>query len=377
MNCVEIAEHVSALFDGEPISREAAAHLSDCAECRARLNRYAEMGAELRRVATARAPQTIPEGRWKFAEPTAAGWLRKWRESMRIPRFVFAVMVVALLALSTGLFLTRAKETRRWFQYELVGRDGRDIVTGTVPTNPRGNPYYDLEAGMTYADGTVWFRVRFVEQVGEAEKIAARTLWVSRGDDHGHTLERLRSMPEREFLYSHGDDLQIPVDGYGNLKINGRFESALPENVRMGLYPEDGILRIDPPVVLVKGKEMLMKGDMGGGPVSMEKSYFAYGEPDQGWFVFSAKPIVGGAEGTVQNNEIEFKLEGKQYFLFTGDPILFGNARIWVKHYASLQDADSSSAPGLDQALPQLAFGKLEDLLELGIAKDSATSNSR
>src|SRR5580704_11921714 len=64
MNCAEAAECVSALFDGEPISRETAAHLSDCEECRARLNDYAEMGAELRDLAGASAPQAIPEGQW-------------------------------------------------------------------------------------------------------------------------------------------------------------------------------------------------------------------------------------------------------------------------------------------------------------------------
>jgi hypothetical protein len=362
MNCIEVAEHVSALFDGEPISREATVHLSNCEECRGRLNRYAEIGAELRRMASAGAPQTIPEGRWKLAEPASANWLTIWRETMRIPRFVFALMVVALLALSTGLFLTRAKETHRWFQYGLVGRDGKNIVTGTVPTNPpKGNPYYDLEAGMTYADGTVWFQVRFVEQVGEAEKFTARTLWVPRGDHHGPTLERLRSMPEREFFYS-GEDLKISVEGYGNLEIKGHFESTLPENVRMGLYPEDGMFRIDPPVVLVREKEMLMKGDMGGGQVSMDKSYFAYGSQAEGWYLFSSKAIAGATEGTLTSNQIEFMLDGKQYFLFTGNPILFGSVKIWVKHYATIRDADPTSPPGADQNIPQLAFGELANL---------------
>src|SRR5437762_12947737 len=92
MNCAEAAECVSALFDGEPMPREAAAHLSDCEECRRRVNQYAEMGAELRCVASVAVPRIIPDGRWRLAEPAAAGnWLRKWRETMRIPRFAFAL----------------------------------------------------------------------------------------------------------------------------------------------------------------------------------------------------------------------------------------------------------------------------------------------
>ena len=170
-------------------------------------------------------------------------------------------------------------------------------------------------------------------------------------------------MPEREFLYSPGEDLKIPVDGYGNLEIKGHFESTLPESVRMGLYPEDGRFRIDPPVLLVRGKEMLMKVDMGGGNVIMDKYYFAYGDQDEGWYLFSAKPIPGAVEGTLTMNQIEFKLDGKQYSLLAGDPIVFGRTSVWVKHYASIKDADPTSpGDGWQGNVPQLAFGELQNL---------------
>jgi hypothetical protein len=364
MNCAEAAECVSALFDGQPILREAAEHLSDCQECRVRLNEYAEMRAELRDLASVAAPAAIPEGRWRLAEPAAAtNWLRRWRETMRIPRFAFALMILALLVLSTGLFLTRAKETYRWFQYEVKGRDGKMIMGGTAPTNAKGNPYYDGEAGMPYADGTIWFHVRILEQVGEMERIGARALWIPRGEGRGDLFERLRSMPEREFLYSSGEDLRIPVDGYGNLEIQGHFEATLPENVRMGLYPVDGKFRIDPPVLLVSGNELLGKFISGGGELSLDKAYFAYGQQGQGWFVFSSKPIAGAGEGTLTMNQIEFTLDGKQYSLFTGDPIVFGKINIWVKHYASIRDADPTSpGDGWQGNVPRLAFGDLKNL---------------
>ena len=363
MNCAEAAECVSALFDGEPMPREAAAHLSDCEECRRRVNQYAEMGAELRCVASVAVPRIIPDGRWRLAEPAAAGnWLRKWRETMRIPRFAFALMVLTLLALSTGLFLSRAKETPRWFAYELSGRDGKMITGGAVPINRAGDPYYDNEAGMNYADGTVWFHLRMLGQIGETERIGARTLWLPVGERD--KWERVRGMPEREFLYSPGEELKIPVEGYGNLEIKGQFESTVPEVVQRGLYPEDGKFRISPPVVLIREKEMLMKGDMGGGQLSIDKSYFAYGDQDHGWYLFSAKPIAGAVEGTLTMNQIEFKLDDRHYFLFTGDPILFGKAKIWVKHFPSIQDFDPTS-PRMDWAAengPALAFGELKNL---------------
>jgi len=499
MNCPEAAESVSALFDGEPLSREAAAHLSDCEECRARLNDYAEMGAELRDVVSASSPQALPEGQWRLAQPAPArNWFEKWRGTMRIPRFAFALMLITILALSGGLALVKAraeeggpvllltftippkgetldcavrtdrgpdscgffksavpgdlalsaqfikregervrlgikssfqpwtapspertvtfpisafdkmpqkeysfapdrplavpveglgniqvsgrfmghvpvmvanpKEAYRWFQYEISGRDGKGIMNGTAPTNSAGNAYYDAEAGMPSADGSVWFHIRMLEQVGESERIGARTLWLPRGEPYGNQFyERLRSMPEREFLYSPGESLKIPVDGYGSLEIKGHLEAILPESVRMGRYPEDGKFRIDLPLILFREKEMLMqrKEDMEQGQVSMDKSYFAYGAQGEGWYVFSAKPFAGAAEGTLTKNQVDFKLDGQQYFLFASEPIIFGSMKIWVKHYASLQDVDPSShaeAENWAAQNPQVAFGDLKNL---------------
>lgn len=492
MNCTQAAECVSALFDGEPISRETAAHLSDCEECRARLNDYAEMGAELRDAASAIVPRTIPGGKWRLAEPTAANsWLKKWRGTMRIPRFAFALMLIAIFVLSGGLALVKARagesgpvllltfsippkgetldcavrtdqgddncaffksyargdlavsarfieregerirlgikgryqpwtspslertvtlpvkafdgmpqkeywfvpnkplsvpidglgniqisgkfmghvpkmvsdqQQFRWFQYELFGRDGKRIMSGTAPTNPGGNPYYDVEAGMSYPEGHVWFDVRVVEQVGETEKLSVRALWVPKGDGRS-IFDRLHNLPEREFFYSPGQELKIPVEDYGNLEIKGHFEAKLPENVRIGLYPEDGVFRVSPPVVLVRGKEMLGKFDSGGGQVSVDKSYFAYGQRDEGWFVFSSKPFEGAVEGTLRMNQIEFTLDGRPYLVLTGDPILFGSVKIWVKHYDSIKDADPTSpGDGWQGNIPRLAFGELQNL---------------
>ncbi len=214
---------------------------------------------------------------------------------------------------------------------------------------------------MTYPDGIVWFKVRMMERVGDAEKIGVRAWWVPKGENRGD--ERQVNMPEQEFLYSPGEELKIPVEGYGNLGIKGQFGSTLPETVRRGMYPEYGKFRIDPPVLLVHDKELLGKYISGGGELLLEGSYFAYGQQDQGWFVFSSKPIAGAVEGTLTMNQVEFTLDGKQYSLFTGDPIVFGRINIWVKHYASIRDADPTSlGDGWQGNEPRLAFGEAKNL---------------
>ena len=52
MNCQEVQPRISALHDGESVSREVADHIRSCSACRARLEDYARMGVELRLLAS-------------------------------------------------------------------------------------------------------------------------------------------------------------------------------------------------------------------------------------------------------------------------------------------------------------------------------------
>jgi hypothetical protein len=215
---------------------------------------------------------------------------------------------------------------------------------------------------MTYPEGIVWFRARMVQRVGAVEKIRFSARWIPKGENRG-VLEQTENMPEQEFLYSPGQDLKIPVEGYGNLEIKGKYDATVPDIVRRDIYPEYGKFRIDPPVLLVREKELLGKFTGGGGEVQSAKTYFGYGQQGYGWYLFSAKPLRGAVKGTITGNQIDFELDGKPYSLFTGDPIVFGSTSVWLKHYASIKDADpTSSNHEWNGNQPQLAFGKLENL---------------
>jgi len=361
MNCEKAAEFVSALFDGERIPREAAEHIGGCTSCGDRMQEYAVMGAELRRSAIMNQAPARP------ALPERGGFFSiLWQKStarVRIPRFAFVMMLLLLVTLSASLAITRANNSERWFQYKLSGRDGKSIVTATVPSNPNGNPYYDVDAGMSYPEGTVWFYLRVLGRAGNQERILAKTFWVAKGSQFAP--EGIQGAPSREFLAASGRDLKIPVDGYGSLNLNGRFEAVLPENVRNGLYPEDDKVRIYPPVALIRGNTMVSKGDSGGGQFSTTDSYFAFGSDEQGWYFFAPKPIEGWTQGTISVNQIEFNMDGERHFLLAGMPITFGSVPVWVKRYASIRGADPSShwdSAGAKPGVAYLVFGKLENL---------------
>ena len=77
MICDEAAEFVSALCDGEMISREASEHIGACAPCRALLSEYMEMGAELRCAASLGIEDSVSPRVWTKPHGIFAIWWQK------------------------------------------------------------------------------------------------------------------------------------------------------------------------------------------------------------------------------------------------------------------------------------------------------------
>jgi hypothetical protein len=109
MNCGEAAEFVSALCDGETIPRAAAEHIGECKVCHAQLTEYVEMGAELRRVASLRPMEEARVLAWeKDKRARLSSWWKGW-ETMRIPRLVFGLLLVAIATLGSSLAIVKAR----------------------------------------------------------------------------------------------------------------------------------------------------------------------------------------------------------------------------------------------------------------------------
>jgi ankyrin repeat protein len=124
MRCEEVHLHISELYDRELVSPEAAEHISGCAGCRGRLRDYAEMGAEMRLLASRtllEAPEPLPELR-----PAPSRW-RNWSMPVLVPRYVALPVLVGFLALSIGLGLIQAQRhaeaTNQEFQQALARAD--------------------------------------------------------------------------------------------------------------------------------------------------------------------------------------------------------------------------------------------------------------
>lgn len=334
MNCKEAAECVSALFDGEPISREVAAHLSDCPECRVRFNEYAEMGSELRDVASAVTSGAIPEGQWRLTEPAAANnWLRKWRGTMRIPRFAFALMLIAIFALSGGLALVKARP----------GEDGPAVLlTFKLPrTGQVSHCTFDTRKveGQSCSHGTgvgvsgyVSFSARYVKREADRVQLAIKALY-SQSNTGSRSSDGLMSAPEEEYWLEPDRVLGVEVSGLGTMEISGQFLDympAMPQRPAEPLDPGRDEFRLWHPVLICENRVVADLSGFSTTDTGNDAATWLYA-PGLGRFVFSSVPFEGATEGKIQISQISFTLAGKSYRVLTGAPIS-RTERVWVLH---------------------------------------------
>ncbi|HEV2194170.1 MAG TPA: hypothetical protein VGR55_01210 [Candidatus Acidoferrum sp.] len=370
MNCAEAAECVSALFDGQPISREVAAHLGDCHECRVRLNEYAEMGAELRDMSSAAAPQAIPEGRWRLAEPAAANnWLRKWRGTMRIPRFAFALMVVAIFALSGGLALVKARPGTNGPKLLLTIKSSLRAV-GVLghcafdTNSSEGQHQCSFNTNTGGVPGQVWFSARYVRREGDRIQLAIKTKYSSELTSQGQLSDVLASVPEEKYWLHLEKVLEVPVVGLGAMEVSGQFVDYVPIVLHRPNEPYDPLpeeFRLWNPVVLRENRVLLNMAPLKTTDTGNDAAAMLY-SPGVGRFIFSSVPIPGGVEGKLEVNQISFMLDGKDYLLVAGAPISRSD-RIWVLYQPNWRVPSSESSPSGDHAM--LGANNLQHLLEM------------
>ncbi len=369
MNCAEAAECVSALFDGEPISREVAAHLSDCQECRVRLNEYAEMSAELREVASATAPQAIPEGQWRLVEPPAAtNWLRKWRGTMRIPRFAFALMLLAIFALSGGLALVKARPGGNGpvllLTMKLPSEGGSGAGGGShcaFNTNLTDRHQYcslGTDAGVR---GYVWVSVRYLKREADRVLLAIKTKYSSESTGQ-HSSDALADVPEEEYWLQADRTLEVQVVGLGTMEISGQFLDYMPAMPHRPAEPLDPVrdeFRLWYPVVICENRVVADVSGLSATDTGNDAATSLYA-PGLGRFVFSLVPFEGATEGKIRVSQMSFTLEGKSYRVLTGAPIS-RSEHVWVAHQPDWRP--SASEPNAGDH-PVLGSGNLHEVLK-------------
>lgn len=339
MTCDKAAQFISALFDGELIPREAALHLDRCPACRQRLSDYSRMSAELRRLASAMPGDLLPNlSLEQNARPPRSFW-NLGRQSMRIPRIAFALMLVAIAVLSTGLVLVRARDNQPWwFEMNVHFPPQGAVISSILSASNFKSKSPQLDFVQPLAHSQLAWSVRLIDSRDGAEQIGIRARELPLSLDQSSAIEQAHAAPEQVNWFVSGKPLHLQVPrSESGLEITAETFRESPWHYNLQQKPplvKEGFLRLTFPELLCDGK--LIAGGSRSGAETSGDGIIALYSPGQGAFLFSRERFEGATPAKVEENHVTFSVNGRSYLLLTESPTTDLNGApkgsIWVRH---------------------------------------------
>lgn len=338
MKCDKAGEFISRLCDGQVIPREAAEHVGACQHCRARLSEYLEMGAELRRLVSFEQPTTMKVGPGELEQRLRFTWWRRGAQTMRIPRFAFASMLVAILLLSGGLVLVRARGNNGASSpvFALVFKVPSDNYQGTLFIPPEPNKTETCYTTLNNGEGEFGLKVRFISRNNNRAELGVKAAYESHRNEPD-LKEDVEAAPEKIISLQSGQEDQIEIPDLGDIQISGQYLDHQPIVWSWGsvpsesLAPQNEFAVVNP--ILIRGNTVVCDFSRNGYSIAdgvPDAALMIYC-PGDGRYLISSIPLEGGVEGGAKIGQIRFGLDGQDYLLMSGTPILRSH-HVWVSH---------------------------------------------
>lgn len=360
MKCQEAAEFVSALCDGERIPRAAAEHVGMCEACRARLNEYTEMGAELRRIASLESPEEARALVWKKKQRTASSWWGKGWETMRIPRFAFALLLVAVVVLGSSLAIVKARAHGHGSVLMLTVKQANG-QSMRCPLLLDDGDAAGCSSVLGVKSGLLANAFRVIANDGNRFELGVRAKFtaLAAGKSHTVSIEDVRNLPERDYWFEPGEKLEIGVTGSGTIVVTGELMDHLPSIVTNDeLDPKQGELRVISPILL-RGKEVVFDFE-GFETTAIEKRQgVVFYTPREGRYVLSLLPFEGAVQGRIKQSRVSFEMNGQSYAFLMAEPIASAE-QMWILHEPNYKPSREEPGRRDDQA-----FAGTSDLTHL------------
>jgi hypothetical protein len=195
---------------------------------------YAEIGTELRRTVSLESPQDHLGGAFWENQTTGSfsWWLKGW-ENMRIPRFAFALMLVVIGLLGSGLAILRARPLAagKVLMLTIKPHDESSLGCPLLIGDTKASPCMIMQG---VKSGMVGAKYRIISTDGDSTELGVRGYFaalpaVDPNDPSGRitmsmSVDDVENAVEREYTLKHGQGLEIPVEGFGNLTVTGNIQ---------------------------------------------------------------------------------------------------------------------------------------------------------
>ena len=345
MTCNDAAEYVSALSDREVIPPPAAEHIGACGTCYARLQEYLAMGAEMRRVASLDSTDQMPVLNWSSERRAAPSWWTKGWESMRIPRFAFALLLMTIVVLGSSLVMVKARAHTEGTVLMLTAnspgaeslRCALSLVDKSKDSCEQLSPPQNL------------LGIRVLSHTGEQIELGIREQYnpvpVGAGS-YTASLTDLQKIPEKSYWFRPGEKLEVDVPGTTPLVLTGELTDHIPPFAGWAdgkIDPQVGELRVTSPLLL-RGNKVVHDFE---GATAVQKDRFVVQMyiPSQGLWVLSLHPLPGAVEARVDLSRVKFEMNGQAYMFLMATPVT-RNDHMWVMHDPNYRPSDPNLQNG-------------------------------
>jgi hypothetical protein len=331
MICVEAAEFVSALCDGEIIPPSAAEHIGVCTGCQALLRDYLDLGAELRRIASLELSAPVPDRVWTNPHNPLTALLKKGWQTMRIPRLAFAAMIAGIVVLASTLAVVK------------VGAHSTGTVVLLSASGPNGPlsdcPLSTVEKRWTrcamvgdFNGATVAYQIDLVEHETNRVQLAIRTKAYGKAAS-GYSSSDIQAQPPKLVWFKPGEPLKLDFPGVVTLTLKGEWMDHVPAlagGSSRSIDPQADEVRVMSPLIL---RDRKIVGDLEGGHARIDKTdqgIMIY-IPGEGLFVLSLSPVPDAVQAEVREGRVSFDEGAHSYIVVTGAPIT-RSGHLWVLH---------------------------------------------
>jgi hypothetical protein len=351
VNCEQVEEYISALCDGQRIPQVAAEHIGTCKRCQSELGEYATIGAELRRLASMDEAFTVAQVDSKREAVRRTDWWQKGLATMNIPRLAFGAMLIAIVALSSGLVMVRARAgaaSARFLELEyklpLTGAPSVCVMQADASQKDKNCDFVSHRR-----EGLFLMNTRVIANSGDRVELGIRAKYIpGAGETEVNYTEALfKDIPEEVIFMESGGRQEIQVADLGAVEVEAKYLDHIPPvffRPQETLDPNANEFRIVAPV-LVRDNEVIVNGGLGSSisTGSSDATLMLYA-PGEGRYLVSVVPFDGTVEGSVHLGQITFSLDGHHYLLLTSMPITVSE-HVWVKHEPDFKPSERMVRP--------------------------------
>ncbi len=252
---------------------------------------------------------------------------------MKIPKFAFALLILAVVVLASSLTVigvaAHSSGKVLVLNVELSGRDHPAVFD----TTRKGPQRWTIIGRMNHR--LAGFQFELLARSGDRVELGFRSKANPlSADDHGMGLDEVRSQPESRYWFEPGQTLQIEMPGVGPLTVTGEWMDHTPvfyhNPALMGetMDPDAGELRLVSPLLLRNKREIAEVSDTTAKATAPNDAIQVY-IPTQGRYLLSLEPMKGAVDANVRLNRITFELNGQENVFVSGAPVARAHT-VWV-----------------------------------------------